>query len=792
MLTLLGISSSSLYINLTMLRSLFRFRSFSTKPIRVSEEIQHALKTNKPIVALESTIITHGLPYPANIEMAQDVESIIRSAGCVPATMGYISGEAVVGCSSIDLERLGEPLTHGEAKKMKISRRDIPTVIARKLTGGTTIATTMDLCHRVGIDIFATGGLGGVSRPFDLMDVSADLEELAQTPVGVVCSGPKSILDVGRTLEYLETKGVMVSTFVDDGIIAGLMQKLNLSKAQILQLIKNGETLGVNVPGFYIRESGILSPYVFESANVAANLLFASKYQMDLSAGQVFCVPAPEEVALQKETIQSVIDDSLARAEELGVKGKELTPFLLGRINKVTNGASVRCNIEFVKNNAKMGSEIAKRISQLKGGVTDARQRIIETKSTKAKAKMHQLNSQSHSDTTKQLEKVNTFVVGSVALDTICNLNSSDPVIGDSNPGRINDSSIGGVGFNVFLAAQSINNDNEMLLLSTINFNDSAGKAILEKMKEYGISSEGILSNSDYGTGQYISMHTTEGKLIVACADMSIIEHLTFDDIKPFLEKYEPSQIVVDANINSNLIEKIIKYAEEKKLSVVYEPTSAVKCTKISQISLPVFPQTPIELITPTIEELQNIYTSFAKSNKFDDIEGWFNVLDAIGASSLRETLNFNSHKHPLVKSYLQNGIFQQAFQILPYLPRILIKDGSNGVTVIQISTDIANDSAKRSPNTDWCITSSAGAGRYNLGITIEHYPSLKVPTDAISNVTGAGDCLLGYLISSSQEKILPPFGSIERSQVIENAQRAAIIAITNPQAVPVKQLSNM
>lgn len=725
--------------------------------IRVNPEIQHALNSNMPIVALESTIITHGLPYPANIEMARNVEAIIRSKGCIPATMGYLNGQAVVGCNPQDLEQMGDPST----AKMKISRRDIATVIGRKITGGTTIATTMDLCSRVGIDVFATGGLGGVSRPFDLMDVSADLEELGRTPVGVVCSGPKSILDVGRTLEYLETKGVMVSTFIDDHMFQGLIKSSKVkSKTEALELISRGETLGINVPGFYIRDSGISSPYVFEDAQTAARLLYASKYQMGLPAGQVFCVPAPVEVELDAEIITKVIDESLAEADRIGVRGKALTPFLLGRINSVTNGESVKCNVEFVKNNTKMGCEIAKRLSDIKNGIDDLNQPLT----------LQPASIQS------ELENVNTVVVGSVAVDVLCSTKSNSPFLEDSNPGSVNES-IGGVGFNVALATQ-IQSNEPILFISTVNKGDSSGQLIVKEMKEMGLTNLGLIDTPNANTAKYVSIHKGDGELIIACADMGIIETLKINEVLTLIDQYTPRELVFDANISVALMNDLIEVCSEREINLIFEPTSIVKCSKIAEVkNLPVYPNSPITMVTPTVNELMGMVNGLNKSGKFDDIDGWFNVLDAIGATSLRDRLDMLGNRIPLVRKYLETGVFQMAFQLLPFMSTIVLKDGADGVTIIQICSDIPRLNTIESVGSDWSLVSGSKAGRHGLGVVIEHFKAGKVNPVDIVNVTGAGDALLGSLLSQCGG-VLPAYGTKERFQVISNSQAAAIGAL--------------
>lgn len=309
----------------------------SNKPVVVSPEIQQALHENKPVVSLESTIITHGLPYPQNLSMAQEVEAVIRSNGAIPATCAFIGGQPHVGLDPLQLQYLSEQAIDNRVNK--VSRRDIGYTMARKLDGGTTIALTMILSHMAGIKVFATGGLGGVHKDGQYtMDVSADLTELGRTPVSVVCAGPKSILDIGLTMEYLETQGVFVGTYNDNN------------------------RPHVEVPGFYCRESGILSPYSFNSFQQAAEIIYSQNSVMSLTSGNLLCIPPPPESALDSAFISGIIDAANEEAKAKGIKGKELTPFLLARIAEATDGKSVECNIKFVLNNAKCASEIAKHL----------------------------------------------------------------------------------------------------------------------------------------------------------------------------------------------------------------------------------------------------------------------------------------------------------------------------------------------------------------------------------------------------------------------------------------------
>ena len=291
-----------------------------------SLEVAEALASGKPVVALESTIISHGMPYPKNVETAAAVEDIVREAGAIPATIAILGGRLKVGLSADEIQHLGKQGTN----VIKCSRRDLPFVTARKEDGATTVAATMIIAAMAGIRVFATGGIGGVHRGVqETMDISADLEELARTSVAVVCAGIKSVLDIGRTLEYLETKGVPVVGFGTD-----------------------------TLPAFYTRESGFGVDYrVDTAAEVAAAMNI--KWDMGLEGGMVVAVPIPEEHALDSDEIDGVIDEAITEMQRQGITGKDTTPFLLARIAERTGGRSLEANIQLVKNNARVAAEIA-------------------------------------------------------------------------------------------------------------------------------------------------------------------------------------------------------------------------------------------------------------------------------------------------------------------------------------------------------------------------------------------------------------------------------------------------
>jgi pseudouridine-5'-phosphate glycosidase len=290
-----------------------------------SPEVAAARAAGKPIVALESTIISHGMPYPQNVQMAREVEQLIRDGGAVPATIALIGGKICVGLSDAQLELLAT-----SADAIKVSRRDLPYVLSQHKLGATTVAATMICAELAGIQVFVTGGIGGVHRgAATSFDISADLQELAQTSVAVVCAGVKSILDIGLTLEYLETHGVPVVSVGQRGF-----------------------------PAFFTRDSGFPADFQLDTAAEQAAFLH-TKWTLGLKGGVVISNPVPAADAMPKDEIDGITEQALQEAAQQGITGKQVTPFLLARIKALTAGRSLATNIALVKNNARCGAALA-------------------------------------------------------------------------------------------------------------------------------------------------------------------------------------------------------------------------------------------------------------------------------------------------------------------------------------------------------------------------------------------------------------------------------------------------
>lgn len=302
------------------------------KLLDINPEIKHALENNLPIVALESTIIAHGMPYPQNKETALQVEQIVRENGAIPATIAIMNGKIKIGLTTEEIDHLGS----SKDEIVKASRRDLPFLLSKKVDGATTVASTMIAADLAGIRVFATGGIGGVHRgASETFDISADLQELANTNVAVVCAGIKAILDLGLTLEYLETFGVPVLGYQTD-----------------------------ELPAFYTSKSGFNVNFKMDSVAEIAELL-KTKWSLDLRGGVIIANPIPEEKQLDQKIMNAAIDKALDLEKQLGIKGKESTPFLLKKVKEFTDGLSLDSNIELVFNNAKLAAQIAQAYKKL-------------------------------------------------------------------------------------------------------------------------------------------------------------------------------------------------------------------------------------------------------------------------------------------------------------------------------------------------------------------------------------------------------------------------------------------
>ncbi|KAI8034923.1 uncharacterized protein LOC128253560 [Drosophila gunungcola] len=509
-------------------------------------EIRQALQHQKPVVALESTIITHGMPMPENVLTALAVEEQVRLNGAIPATIGILDGRIKVGLTREELTTLAKK---PREQVIKCSRRDLPFVVSRRQSGGTTVAATMLIAHRVGIRVFATGGIGGVHREGqESLDVSADLTELGRTPVAVVCSGVKSILDIPRTLEYLETQGVCVASF---------------------------ESPGGVFPDFYTRDSGCKVPYNLSSAKEAAELL-RSWGELKMESGLLIGVPIPEEFAAEKSKIEEAIKEASSQAKEQGISGKDVTPFLLAAIAKITEGKSLKSNIALIKNNAKVAAQIAASLCEVSTNQENPAQKSFERK---------------------------PLVVGASILDLSFRVDdhNRDMKLDGATYSAVATQAAGGVGRNIAEGIYKLYGD--VNLISAVG-NDQMGQTLLQMMPK--ALQRGLILADSHNTSLCSVIFDKFGDCKLILGSMEIHQSITPETLQAHHQLFrEAPLIIMDSNISEQAMASILQQAQMNKIPVFFEPTDMFIAGKPFKL-LPELTKN-IRLIKPNLQELKTI-----------------------------------------------------------------------------------------------------------------------------------------------------------------------------------------
>ncbi|KAJ8071692.1 hypothetical protein OCU04_002009 [Sclerotinia nivalis] len=759
-------------------------RNAESRIFKISEEVEEATKSNKPVVALESTIYTHGYSYPENVQLALDLENIVRLNGGIPATIGVLDGVARVGLSKEELIAVAS--AQGKPETMKVSRRDLPYILGmgisgRKITGGTTVAGTMILAQKAGISVFGTGGLGGVHRGGqDSMDISADLSELGRTAVAVISSGCKSFLDIPRTLEYLETQGAGVFTFAD------------------------GRTGPIDYPAFYTRDSGVKSPMVVQNAEEAAAIIYAQDFFKPTS-GFHFANPIPEEFSIPKSEIDYAIDQAVQEAAEQGFHGHRNTPFILARIKELTKGNSVAANRALIESNIRMATRVAIELSRLRSDETESwnnASKVLRQPSTTADAsRMYSnhpgaLESNSSNITNP---KPSIVVVGSVAIDLSCDYTprtnqstgGSSPQMHTSNIARIR-SSIGGVGYNVLRAAQL--SSKEPVSLYTFVADDQAGKTILQSLQANGNHTDDITicsKESDYRTAQYVAINDGKKDLVIAMADMDIFTRPPNDSsIRAMYSKLStltsPTKwIVIDANWQPEVIHEFLHAAKSpsSSIKIAFEPVSTTKSARLFEHptnpslktnKLPVYPNHIVDLATPNEHELTSMHEAATTQGKFES-EEWWKTIDALGIPSTGARDRFVQ----ITSQDLTNqGIPVKAVQLLPYIPTILTKLGARGVLLTSILSP--TDPRLRDPDHAPYILSRCTNGNEEVGgVYMRLFAAVeKVEEGDVVSVNGVGDTFMGVLIAGLAR------GCELGDGLIGTAQRGAVMTLKSSESV--------
>ncbi|KAJ3227965.1 hypothetical protein HK099_007834 [Clydaea vesicula] len=556
------------------------------KLLDIQPFIKEALLNNQPVVALESTIISHGMPYPQNVETAIMVENIVKKHGSIPATIALMNGKIKIGLSESDLTLLGK--TGQEARKT--SRRDFAEVLSQKLIGATTVSGTMIAAEKAGIKIFVTGGIGGVHRgAISSMDISADLTELGRTPVAVVCAGAKSILDIGLTLEYLETQGVSVTTL--------------------------GETN--DFPAFYFPKSGFQSPSHFTTHKQCAELISANA-NLNLNSGMVFAVPIPEENSphFTVDNVEQEILRAIRESSYMGIKGKDTTPYLLEKLNEITGGESLKANIALIKNNAIAGSKIAVEFSKLN------------------RNDMQDYSSTSNTDAQLTSNK-SPMVIGATVIDLTskvslnigCEKYKLSELLYTSTPGKTT-KTLGGVGKNI--AEACLKSGGNPFFFSLIGKDDV--DYIRNHLKLTGFNCNLVkVSEGEHSSATYNSILGPDGSLICAVADMDINNKICGAEASQKISELKPNIVALDGNLTENCLKNCLETCFSSKIHVLFEPTSVPKSVKIvnAYSDLKAHKKNKIFLCTPNIFELKEMANAVKKASSGDSFDN-MTVLDVV------------------------------------------------------------------------------------------------------------------------------------------------------------------
>ncbi|KAM0342779.1 hypothetical protein ACHAPU_009271 [Fusarium lateritium] len=718
--------------------------------LKVSDEITDAVATNKPIVALESTIYTHGA---LGNELAQQHSDLVRSNGGIPAIIAIVDGVPTVGATASDIIRMIE-----SGSAVKASRRDIAYIAGmglagQKIHGGTTISGTMLLARLAGIRIFGTGGLGGVHRGgHDSMDVSADLTELGRTRVAVISSGCKGFLDIPRTLEFLETQGAHVSTFAD------------------------GRSGKINFPAFWARDSGIKSPSVVQTEKEAAAIILAQE-RLGIESGLLFANPIPEEFGIPAPEMQTYIEQAVSEANEKGFTGSANTPYILGRLKELTGEKAVIANKALVTSNITRATNIAVELSRLLSSGSEPVKTFnsfpVPPSAAPAEIKKPSVTADSKAD---------ILVAGSVAVDLSCDYapksGDTSPVPHTSNPSSISQS-IGGVGHNVALAAHSVSKHARVRLCSMVG-DDVAGKTILNGLRASGLDTTYIreLGREYHGsnrTAQYVAVNDANKNLVMAMADMGIFTNHSFPEYwKSAVRGTKPKWLVVDGNWSEKDIRAWLKAGQDQDCKIAFEPVSTAKsmnlfCPQKGHPKLRVFPKPTVDIASPNSYELAAMYSA-ARENGYLETPEWFDIIDSFGMRGARDRF-----VRMTSVELTDAGVPVQSVQLLPYIPTIVTKLGPQGVL---LTTILGKDDPRlRDPDSEEYIVARSTNDHPSVGGLYMRLFSAAEKVQNIVSVNGVGDTFFGVLISG-----LAQGGKVEN--LIDVAQAGSCLTLKSHESV--------
>ncbi|KAI9632359.1 Indigoidine synthase A like protein-domain-containing protein [Dioszegia hungarica] len=714
----------------------------------LSEEVEHALQHGNPVVALESTIITHGMPHPTNLSTAQSLESILRSRGVTPATIALHSGKVHVGVSQAQLEELADT-SAGLVKKVKVSRRDIAPTLAKGLIGGTTVAGTMYVARTVGIGMFVTGGIGGVHRGAEKsMDVSADLIELGRTPMAVICAGAKSILDIPRTLEVLETQGVCVATYGDKP----------------------------DFPAFYTPSSGQTSPWAVKNASEAASLIHASLTLPD-PLSTLLAVPIPSIHTPEGEKVQQAVEQAVRESIEQGIdkRGKEVTPWLLKRVGELSGGIALQLNVKLIENNARVGADVAVELARLQRESAEHAQSANYYFPPSQAATLQNAGPglgpspssiPASSSSPIPLPPPSVLVFGSAALD----ITSQSPITlvpGTTTPGPIH-LTPGGVGRNIAEAAQNLLPAGTVKLVSPMRGDeagemDMVGRVTRLEMEAVGLRTDGLVTVRDEGGAgdteeggagsAACTLHLgPEGDLVSGVADMGIVERLAGEDVTAAVQGSKPRMIVFDCNPTSGTISSILSTAYEMDIDTFCDPTSTPKLRRLLPALASLLPTSPtarrpLTHLSPNTLELSQLHALLSDLPGETSNPAWDYVNSLNLQSDWRARLEAFGRKEGM-SWVVQEGIVQQAVGVLPFVQSLWIKAGQRGVIHLRIATSPAERGGEGSSSTSASISHKLDGAHQRKYLVLSHHSAPVIKPEEVISTTGAGDTLVGGLVA--------------------------------------------
>ena len=701
---------SSKLVKINVFRTHIRSREFarrtyaSSTPVdygfTISEEVKSALYDKRPLVALESTIITHGMPYPTNYETARNVEAVVRENGAVPATIAIVDGKIRVGLTNAELDQLANQSTSINGPKLKISRRDLAYALSQRRTGGTTVSATMLIAARANINIFATGGCGGVHRGAETsMDISADLIELSRTNVAVVSSGIKSILDIGRSLEYLETHGVPVVT-VDENVTEGL---------------------DAEFPAFFTRQSGFKSPITVNSIPKIAQMLL-SQEQLRLKNGMLVAVPIPQEFAASGDIVTRAIEQALIETKTGDVSGRDVTPYVLKRVNELSKGESLRANMALIRNNARVASQIACEYNQLCNRLRNSSSSpFIKSENVADIRESKSLNPK-------------PVVIGGSIIDFVIRTESSDLTLNGSTYQASSVRSLGGVGRNLADGLGKLGHD--VLFISAVG-DDPEGHHVMSANQR--VSTEGFLVKSDSATSAaFVILDGTGDCKLIPC-DLRAHQYVSPEHVAKFTYDITQSPMVVmDANVPIETMDLVASLCRQHGVPLWYEPTDLNIAHKIFSIDRQNL--SSLSFASPNFAELHTMASVIMTTCELNDITN---------TNSLKSHMSLNENQIDIVLTTCE----KLGSSILTKCPQLTLL-----VTLSNLGVAL--------------ITKSV----HNGEVAVEHFKPHQV--EHIKSVSGAGDCLTAAVITGLINKL-----SIRDS--IKLGLDAALISLKSDQTVP-------